>query len=155
HGTMLMRARPRQSLLHLPKLDQGLFRDRKRLYEHADLAQARRKHIHVLFVIHDQLSHESVRALDAALGEIAGVAEVLTSGAAGDAIPMRTGPTHHRHHEVPVLDARNIRADFHYLSQRFVPNYKFVLAGGRDAVLETGDLAIRAADAHFEHAQLR
>ena len=116
------------------------------------MAQRRRNHVHVLLVIHHEFSHEAVGAFDAALGEVAGVAEVLAAGPASDAILVRAGTPHHRHHQVALPDARDAAAYFHDLTQGFVADNQAVLTGRRDTVVEAADLAVGAADTHLQHA---
>ena len=56
-------AAPGQALLHLPYLRQALFSDSQRFYQNGNVTHLFRNGIHVLFVIHDELSHKAVPLL--------------------------------------------------------------------------------------------
>jgi len=145
---------PWEPALHLIDLDQRLLGDRERLDEDADVAQRRRHDVHVLLVVDDDFGHEAVEVLDAALGEVAGEAEVLPSGATGDALRMRARTAHRRHHEVADAHARHGAPDLGHLAERFVTEDEPVGARRRRPVLERADLAIGPAHpdvAHPEH----
>ena len=146
-------AGPGQPLLDLAHLDQRFLRDRQRLDEDSDVAQRPRDNVHVALVVDHRLGHEAVEALDPALREVAGEAEVLPAGATGHAIRVQAGTADHRHDEVPRLQARRGRADLHHLAERFMADHEVVVARRRSAVLEGADLAVRPAHAHVEHAK--
>jgi hypothetical protein len=149
----LARRRPRQTLLHIPRLDQRLLRDRQRLDEDANVAQRRRHHVHVALVVDELLGHEPVASLDATLGEVTGEAEVLTTGPARPALGMRARTPHHRDDEIARLHARHTTADARHPRERLVTDHEVVRAVGRDAVVEARDLLVRAAHADVEHVE--
>src|SRR5438552_2553583 len=146
-------AGPRQPLLDLAHLGQRLLRDCQRLDEDSDVAQRPRDDVHVALVVDHRLGHEAVEALDPALREVAGEAEVLPAGATGHAIRVQAGTADHRYDEIPRLQARRGRADLHHLAERFMADHEVVAARRRGTVLEGADLAVRPADAHVEHAK--
>src|SRR5882724_11537118 len=150
---MFILRHPGQALLDECELDESFLGDRQRLYQHADLAQLRWNHVHVPLVIDDEFGHEAVRAIDSTLGEIAGVAEVLAAGTAGDTTLVRAGTAHHGDHQVSLLDAGDERARFHNLTQRFVSDDQVVLTRRSDTVVEAADFAVSAADPYVQHAQ--
>jgi len=109
--------------------------------------------VHVSLVVDDELGHEPVPPSDAALGEVAGEAEVLAAAATCGAVPVIAWSTDHRDEQVAGVESRDARADLDDLAQRLVPDDEVVAAVGRRAVLERADLAIGAAD-DVEHAEL-
>ncbi len=161
HGPQAVRRRdagrrrgdPRQPLLDLPDLGDRLFGDGQRLGKHGHVAQRPRDQVHVALVVDHELGHEAVRAGDPALGEVAGVAEVLAAGAAGGALGVRARPAHHRDREVADLDARDRGPDLDDLAERLVADHEVGRTRRRRAVLERHDLAVGAADADLEHPQ--
>jgi hypothetical protein len=75
-----------------------------------------------LLVIDDELSHVSVRSLDAPLSKIASIAEVLAAAAARDASVVRAGATHHQHRQVTGPQAGDITSNVNYFAKRFMSN---------------------------------
>ena len=67
-------------------------------------------------VLDDVLAHVAVLLLDAALGEVAGVAEVLAAGAARDAVIVRARAAHHRDHQVAAAEAGHAVAGLDHLA---------------------------------------
>src|SRR5579871_3198520 len=127
-------ARPRQTLLHLPELRDPLLRDRERFDENGHVAQIARHRIHVFLIIDDELGHEAMLHLDAALGEIARVTKVLSTATAGEAVWVRTGTPHHRDNEIAFLYTSHGVPNLDNLTQRFVAEHEIFAASGRRAV---------------------
>ncbi|MFY9929058.1 MAG: hypothetical protein WAK82_13710 [Streptosporangiaceae bacterium] len=141
-------------MLHRPEdLGERLLRDGKRLGQHRDLAQAGRHKVHVALMIDDVLGHVAVGFLDAALGELAGVAVILVPGTAGQAAAIRTGAAYRWHDEIPHPEALDGRADGRDLGQCLVADHQVIIPGRRRAVLKGADLFVGAADPDIEQAQ--
>ncbi len=107
-----------------------------------------------LFVLDHVLGEVSVGPLDPSLGEIAGDAEVLPLVAAGRAALVRARPAHRQHRKVAWGHAGDPAPDLDDFPQRFVTHDQVSRSGRRLSVFEGGDLAVGAADAGFENAQL-
>ncbi len=106
------RVEPRRAVLHHPEdLRERLLRDRQRLGQHRDLTQIGRHEVHVSLVVDDVLGHVAVGFLDAALGELAGVAVVLVAGTAGPAPGVGARAAHRWHHQISHSEALDGRAD--------------------------------------------
>ncbi len=58
--------------------------------------------------------------LDAPLGEVACVAEVLSVGSTGEAVVVIAGPAYHRDDEVTHFDPGRPRADFDHFAEGLV-----------------------------------
>ena len=89
---------------------------------------------------------------DPSLLVLPGEAKVGPVRAAGDARLARTGTAYHRDRQVSRAEIRDVVAYLQNLDQRLVAEHEVVLARRWSTVLEPRDLAIRAADAHLEHA---
>src|SRR5262249_41877248 len=113
-----VRTVPWQTRLDLPDLRERLLGDGQWLHENRHVAQLARHDVHILLVVNNVLGHEAVGHVDAALREVAGVAEVLTVAAAGQAGVVIAGPPHHRDHEIADLDPGHGTADLDHLAQR-------------------------------------
>jgi hypothetical protein len=116
-------AAPRQALLHLPHLRKSLFSDRQRFYQNGNVTHLLRNRIHVLFVIHDELSHEAVPFFNSTLLKISGETKVLAVRAAGDAGAMRAGTSNHWNNEIARLHPRDFRADLNDFAQGFMTDH--------------------------------
>lgn len=152
--TWLECAGPRQPLLNVFHLEKRFLCDRERLHENTDLAQAVWHHVHVRFVIDNVLGHESVDAVDSALRELTGKAEVLPSVPARGTVAMLTRPPNHRHDQIASLNPCDRRPNFDDLAERLVTYDEMGLAGRSGAVFEGTNLPIGTADADVENAHL-
>src|SRR5262249_59476752 len=101
-----LRVEPRRAVLHHPgDLAEGLLGDGQRLGQHGDLPQIRRHETYVPLLVDGILGHVAMRFLDAAFGEVAGVAVVLVPGPAGQAAGMNTRTAHGRDDKIAYLEA--------------------------------------------------
>ena len=143
-----------------PRLDGGhlgerLLRHGQGFDQHGHVAQLRRHEIEMLLILDKELGHVAVHHLDAALGKISGETKILPAHLARGAMVMRTRPAHAGHDEIADLQPRDARADLHHFAQRLVSEHEIIGAIGWRAVGEGTDFAVGAADAHFDHANLR
>ena len=88
--------------------------------------------------------------LDAALGVLAGEAEVGAPHAAGPAGLVAAGAAHGGDDEVAGADAAHRRAHLEHLAERLVAEDQVGRVRGRGAHAEGGDLPVGAAEAHVE-----
>ena len=144
---------PGQSILDVAHLHQRLLGDGERLDENAHLAQRPRHGDHVPALVDHPLGHEAVAAVDAALGELAGEAEVGPADRAGGTLRQATRAAHHRDHQIarPKIVDRRPRLD--HLRQRLVAEDEIGRSRGRCAVVAARDLSIGTAHADVQHAQ--
>src|SRR6516164_788056 len=123
--------------------------DTEGLDENGDLFKdARNRHEEALF-FDRVIAEKTVGANDPALAELSCDAEILPFRAARGAARVLTRAPHRRDDEITRTSPGHVGSDLHNLSQRLVTQDEFSSAGGRRAVLEGGDLAVRAADSHF------
>ena len=147
-------ARPREALLDFPNLREALFGTGQRLGQHGEVAQLLRHDDEVLFVVHEELGHVAVVLVDPAFVELPRRAKVLAVHTARTAVRVRARAAHRRHDEVADLELLHARADFDDFAERLVTEHEVVRAGGRRAIDEGANLAVRPADAHVERADL-
>ena len=145
---------PRQALLHLPHLGKSLFSDSQRFYQNGNVTHFFRNGIHVLFVIHDELSHKAVPFFNPTLLKISRETKVLAIRAAGNAVIMGAGTSNHRHDEIADLYPRDFRPDFNDFAQRLMTDDQLFRARRRRAIFKGANLLVGAAYAGFQHAQL-
>ena len=140
--------------MNLPDLLEGFLGDGQRLHHHGDIPQGLRHFAEERFFIDHVLGHEAVHFLDATFDEVAGRAEVRALGAARLAVGLRAGPAHHGDDEIAFTQRADAVADFGNFTEPLMAEHKMLETVGGRAVVEAADLAVGAADAHFEHAEL-
>lgn len=143
----------RQPLLDLPELSDRLFGDGERLHQDGDAAEGVGRQIEVALLFAQELAHESVALVDAALGKASGVAKILAAGSAGDAARIVAGAANGGHGEVAGFETGHGRAGFDDFPERLVTDDQVRRARGRRAVVARGDFFVGSADAGVEHAQ--
>jgi hypothetical protein len=148
------RACPRQALLNLPGLGDRLLGNGERLCQHRYLTQFTRHDAHGRLVVHHELGRKAVRSLDPALCEVSRVAEVLPPDRTGETPGVWARPPHHRDHEVAWLDPGDTRPHLDDLAEGLVTQHQVLRARWWHAVLESDDLAVRAANPDLQHAEL-
>lgn len=136
------------------RLVDRLFRNRKRLAQHAQRFELPR-HLHdVLLAIHDALGLVAVKTPDSALAILAGPAHVGPVHAARRA--LAAAPADGENREIAALHARDRVACGNDLAQHFVADDKIGLPGRGKRATPRGFLAIGPADAdtHDVHLHL-
>ena len=122
---------------------------------HRYVAQLRRDEGQMFFLVHVEFGQEAVGHFDAALGEIAGEAEILAAFAAGGAVRVGAGSPDGNDHQIAWLDFGNLWPGLHHFGERFVAEDQVLEAIGRRTVLERNDFAVSTAHADIQHAHLR
>ena len=116
----------------------------------ADVAQLARHRLQPAGVVGEALGQEAVGVLDAALGVLAGEAEVGAPHAAGPAGLAAAGAAHGGDDQVAGADAAHRRPHLDHLAERLVPQDEVRRVGRGGARAVRGDLAVGAAEAHVE-----
>src|SRR6185437_7649147 len=104
-------------------------------------------------LFHDQFGEIAMSTFDAALGEIAGFAEVLVASAAGATPGMRAGTAHRRYYQITRREMSNGRSSFDNFSQRFVARHEILRSGWRRSIRKRADLSIGTTNPNVQDTQ--
>src|SRR5262249_24083120 len=125
----------------------------ERLDQNSDPFKNARNRYKKALLFNRVLAEKTIAANDPALAELSRDAKVLLLLAAGHAARILTRAPYRRNDEVARTRPSHFGADLHNLGQSFVTEHELAGPWRRRAVLEGGDLAIRAADPNFEYSE--
>jgi hypothetical protein len=140
--------------LYLPHLRKSFLGDRQRFYQNGNVTHLPWNRIHVLFIVHDELSHKTMPFFNAALLKISGETKILVVRTARDAGVVGAGAPNHWNNEITDFHPRDLRSYSNDFAQGFMTDHQMFRAGGRSPVFESADLPICPADARLDHTQL-
>src|SRR5262245_44190210 len=124
--------------------------DAERLDQNSDPFKNARNRYKKALLFDPILAEKAIGPNDPALAELSCHAKVLLFLPARQAARILTRAPYRRDDEIARTRPSHLGARFHNLGQSFVTEHELGGSGRRRAVLEGGDLAIRAADSNFE-----